>query len=107
MGVFPSVSPPPLRAFHASELPILFDNVEDEYSFTNPPTELENAATKYMEKAWAVFITDPANGLKSLAWPLYRGASGEKTLVELFPDNNVEHPILLKYPLKFDAGCAA
>jgi carboxylesterase type B len=105
MGVFPAVSPPPLRAYHSGELPILFDTVEGAYPFTTPPTELENGATKYMEKAWAAFIADPANGLKSIGWPRYRGPSGGKTLVELFPNNNVEKPILLEDPMKFDAAC--
>jgi carboxylesterase type B len=106
MANFPAVSPPPLRAYHTSDLPILFDNVEGGMPFTLPPTELENTATKYMEKAWAAFITDPAKGLKSLGWPLYRGISGGKTLVELFPDNDVEHPTLLGDPMTFDGACA-
>jgi carboxylesterase type B len=112
MPTFPAVSPPPLRAYHSSELPILFDTIGDGFPFTlngfsstPPPTELENAATKYMGNAWAAFITDPANGLKSLDWPLYRGPTGGKTLVEIFPSNNVQNPILLEDPMKFDATC--
>jgi cholinesterase len=107
MPIFPAVSPPPLRAYHSAEIPILFDTVEGGFPFTTTPTELENKATKYMEKAWAAFITDPANGLKSIGWPRYRGSSGGKTLVELFPNNNVETPTLLEDPMKFDAACPA
>ncbi|PVF98773.1 alpha/beta-hydrolase [Serendipita vermifera] len=106
MPVFPSVSQPPLRAFHASDLPILFDHVEDGMLTHISPTDVEIAATKYMQKAWAAFITNPTSGLKSLGWPLYKGTNGGKTLVELFPDNTVQSPILLETPTKFETLCS-
>jgi hypothetical protein len=71
----------------------------------SPPSELEAKATFYMQKWYSAFIVDPANGLKSLGWPLYKKDGA--TLVELFPENNVQNPILLENPNRFDAGCQA
>ncbi|PVF98770.1 alpha/beta-hydrolase [Serendipita vermifera] len=107
MPVFPAVSQLPLRTFHGSELPILFDNVEDGFIEAPSPTELEHTATKYMQKAWAAFISNPESGLRQFGWPLYGGSNGAKTLVELFPDNNVQNPILLENPMVFDSLCSA
>jgi hypothetical protein len=72
----------------------------------SPPSEVEAKATFYMQKWYSAFIVDPANGLKNLGWPLYK-KDGGATLVELFPENNVQNPIRLENPDLFDAGCQA
>ncbi|KAG9051778.1 hypothetical protein FS842_011040 [Serendipita sp. 407] len=98
LGIFPSLSPPPLRAWHASDQVILFGGI---------PTEPEASATTYLQKAWSTFIVDPSNGLKQLGWPTYKGYSG-KTLVDIFKNNNVQgNPIQTENPTAFDSGCAA
>ncbi|KAG8821374.1 hypothetical protein FRC19_007875 [Serendipita sp. 401] len=99
MAQFPSLSPPPLRAFHASDQIVLFGDM---------PTEPERSAMVYLQKAWSTFIVDPTNGLKSqLGWPLYKGYQGN-TLVDVFKNNSVlEHPIQTENPTVFDSGCAA
>ncbi|KAG8808919.1 hypothetical protein FRC17_003703, partial [Serendipita sp. 399] len=73
---------------------------------TPPPTELEQEATVYMQRAWSAFILDPAKGLKTLGWPRYKGYSGE-TLVDIFRDNEVDVPIHTENPTAYDAGCAS
>ncbi|PVF99468.1 alpha/beta-hydrolase [Serendipita vermifera] len=103
MARFPAFSPPPLRAAHAVELPILFSNFINAFT---PPTELEFTASAYLQNAWSTFIKNPSGGLGTVGWPKYAGDAGGATLVELFPENNVQNPILPEDPKKFDAACA-
>jgi carboxylesterase type B len=106
MARFPAVSPPPLRAAHAVELPVLFGNFNPGLTTVTPPTELELTASTYMQNAWSAFIKNPSGGLKAVGWPKYAGDTGGATLVELFPEDNVQNPTLLEDPRKFDAACA-
>ncbi|PVF96550.1 alpha/beta-hydrolase [Serendipita vermifera] len=106
LGAFPALSPPPLRAWHGSDNLILFGQFMSLFPGSPQPTELEKAATAYMQKAWAAFIKDPANGLKALGWKTYEGEQGS-TLVDLFRNNSVENPIQFDNPTQFDSGCAA
>ncbi|KAG8808918.1 hypothetical protein FRC17_003702 [Serendipita sp. 399] len=103
---FPAISPPPLRAFHASDLLILFGNSQDLSPSAPPPTALEQQATVYLQSAWSAFIRDPTNGLSTLGWPRYAGSTGQ-TLVDIFRNNNVQNPIQTESPTLFDAPCAA
>jgi cholinesterase len=62
---------------HASELPILFDNIPTG-SGIPPNTPAEIAIGSYLRGAWATFAKDPVNGLKTYSggngtgWPTYR-----------------------------------
>ncbi|KAG8757610.1 hypothetical protein FRC14_001857 [Serendipita sp. 396] len=99
MAQFPTLSPPPLRAYHSSEQLVLFGGLLP---------EPENSAKVYLQNALSAFIVDPNNGPKSqLGWPLYKGYKGN-TLVDIFKNNDVlEHPIQVENPSVFDSGCAA
>ncbi|KAG8817690.1 hypothetical protein FRC19_011208 [Serendipita sp. 401] len=107
LPLFPTISIPPLRVFHQADQFIVFGTSQKGRGpDAPPPTELEQAATVYMQRAWSAFIGDPANGLKGLGWPRYKGYTGQ-TLVGIFPNNSVENPIQTTNPTDFDAGCAA
>ncbi|PVF96168.1 alpha/beta-hydrolase [Serendipita vermifera] len=105
MPRFPAISVPPLRASHTSDIPILVGIIDGAVAGAPPPTEIEMSASVYMQKAWSAFITDPVHGLVRLGWPPYNSQGA--TLVELFPNNNVQNPILLEKPQRFDSGCLA
>lgn len=78
-GEFPNTiitTIPDSGAWHASELPILFDNVPSGAGIpANTPAEI--AIGSYLRGAWATFAKDPVNGLKSYSggnvtgWPTY------------------------------------
>ncbi|KAF8963596.1 carboxylesterase [Flammula alnicola] len=69
-AVFPNISPrPDLRAYHASEIPIVFGTYNT--SPFGPPTPDEIALSKYMQAAWVAFAKDPTHGLVEFGWPLY------------------------------------
>ncbi|CCA77295.1 hypothetical protein PIIN_11273 [Serendipita indica DSM 11827] len=96
MGVFPTLSPSPLRSWHASDQVVLF----------NGAPYLPSVAVEYMQQAWSTFIVDPNNGLLSFGWQKYQGY-GTKTLVDIFRNSNdLSHPIQLEDPTSFDASCA-
>ncbi|KAG6889060.1 hypothetical protein C0995_004104 [Termitomyces sp. Mi166 len=64
-AVFSDISPrPDLRAYHTSELPVVFG------TFTSP-TGPEKALSKFVQSAWVAFARDPAHGLLNLGWPQY------------------------------------
>ncbi|PVF98769.1 alpha/beta-hydrolase [Serendipita vermifera] len=107
LGQFPTITAPPLRAWHMSDMIVLFGTLTSAAPPGAAPTTEESAAIAYMEKAWSAFIADPANGLKSLGWPLYKGPNRGATLLDIFPDNDVQNPIRFEDPKQFDSGCAA
>jgi cholinesterase len=84
-GSFPNTrltSFPDSGAWHASELPVLFDTLPVGSGI--PATTNEEAAIgKYLRGAWAAFAKDPKEGLKGYGggWPLYE--PGKETLVRL------------------------
>ncbi|KAG8816753.1 hypothetical protein FRC17_000201 [Serendipita sp. 399] len=104
LGQFPTISPPPLRAFHAADLLILLGTSQGRAPNAPPPTALEQQATAYLQNAYSAFISNPANGLLALGWPRYAGYVGF-TLVDIFRDNNVQVPVLRENPTEFDAAC--
>ncbi|KAG6887406.1 hypothetical protein C0995_015593 [Termitomyces sp. Mi166 len=64
-GVFPDISThPDIRAYHASEIPIIFGTMP-------APSEKEKALSKLMQGAWVAFARDPTQGLLELGWPKY------------------------------------
>lgn len=97
MGIFPALSPPPLRAWHTTDQTVLFNSVPD----------VAPAATEYLQKAWSTFILNPDNGLTLLGWKKYKGP-GTRTLVDIFRNSsNLQHPIQLEDPTSFDSRCAS
>lgn len=80
-GSFPNTiisTRPPSGAYHESEIPLLFGNVE-QADIAN--TRAENAIGRYMRGAWAAFAKDPAHGLLKYGWPLY--VADENTLIRI------------------------
>lgn len=69
IGVFPDISTrPELRAYHASEIPLVFGT----YNVSAiPATPEEIALSKLIQGAWVAFARDPQKGLLSLGWPMY------------------------------------
>ncbi|PFH49722.1 hypothetical protein AMATHDRAFT_4657 [Amanita thiersii Skay4041] len=70
-AVFPGISTrPDLRAYHFSEISIIFGT----YNFftSAAPTPAEIALSKYVQNAWVTFARDPKGGLFELGWPSYK-----------------------------------
>ena len=87
-GIFPDLSAlPELRAYHSSEIPLVFGALPTPNATTNtpPPTADELALSSYMQGAWVSFARDPAKGLLNYGWPLYNTdiKSNATTLVQL------------------------
>ncbi|KAG6874254.1 hypothetical protein C0993_012676, partial [Termitomyces sp. T159_Od127] len=63
--VFPDISTrPELRAYHTSEIPLVFGTMP-------APTSAEVALSKFVQRAWVAFARDPKQGLLNLGWPGY------------------------------------
>ncbi|TFK45028.1 carboxylesterase [Crucibulum laeve] len=71
-AVFPDISTrPDLRAYHASEIAIVFGTYNASTSGV-PPTPEEIALSKYVQNVWVAFAKNPARGLiDNLGWPTY------------------------------------
>jgi hypothetical protein len=86
-GTFPntnltSSAVPVIGAYHASELPVLFDTAPSGEGIP-PNTDAEIAIGAYLRGAWAAFAKDPVAGLGkgNFSWPYY--VPGKETLVRL------------------------
>jgi hypothetical protein len=86
-GTFPNTNltysaVPYIGAYHASELPVLFDNAPSGEGIP-PNTDAEVVIGSYLRGAWATFAKDPVTGLGkgNYSWPYY--APGNDTLVRL------------------------
>ncbi|KJA18226.1 hypothetical protein HYPSUDRAFT_205596 [Hypholoma sublateritium FD-334 SS-4] len=81
-AVFPDISTrPDLRAYHSSEIPIVFGT----YNASTSPsaaTATEIALSTYVQSAWVAFARNPATGLtgSGFTWPEY-GATKEVILL--------------------------
>ncbi|KAG0649049.1 Cholinesterase [Hyphodiscus hymeniophilus] len=78
-GVFPDMAvSSEAGAWHASEVPVLFDTVPEDPT----PTTEEISIGNYMRGAWAAFAKDPAKGLTTYGegWPMYD--AGAETLYD-------------------------
>lgn len=66
---------PDSRAWHGSELPIVFGTSADVSGVANTPAE--NSITAYIQRAWSTFAKDPACGLLAAPfnWPSYNPSS--------------------------------
>ncbi|EKM81264.1 hypothetical protein AGABI1DRAFT_112934 [Agaricus bisporus var. burnettii JB137-S8] len=69
-AVFRDISTrPDLRAWHASELPIVFGTYNQTTEIAKTPEEI--ALSSYIQSAWVAFARDPENGLSDFGWPTY------------------------------------
>ena len=93
-GVFPNTiitTAPESGAWHASELPVLFNYAPPSGLGIPASTPAEVAIGNYFRGAWAAFAKDPANGLSTYGggngtgWPTY--VPGQNTLVRLAYQN--------------------
>ncbi|KAF9463608.1 Alpha/Beta hydrolase protein [Collybia nuda] len=79
-AIFPDISTrPDLRAYHSSEIPIVFGTYNS--SLGPPPTAAEVTLSKYVQSAWVAFARNPAQGLRDFGWPVYDPNAA--TLVQL------------------------
>jgi cholinesterase len=111
-GEFPNTiitTVPDSGAWHASELPVLF-NYNPPSSLGVPATTPEEVAIgNYFRGAWAAFAKDPVNGLRTYSpgngtgWPTY--VPGQNTLVRL-GYRNLTGPNLSPSQL-YDSACSA
>ncbi|KAH6714200.1 Alpha/Beta hydrolase protein [Leptodontidium sp. MPI-SDFR-AT-0119] len=104
-GAFPNTqltTVPYSGAWHASELPILFNNPPSGGSIPNN-TEAETAIGSYIRGAWATFAKNPVDGLSSYegGWPQY--VPGEDTLIRLAYQNMTGANLALG--TMYDGGC--
>jgi carboxylesterase type B len=91
-------SPYGARAYHGSELPVLFGTFPAPGGGIPPPTKDEIETGKYIRGAWAAFAKDPEDGLRHYGgghgWPVYK--PGTASLIRLAwngkPGLNVERP---------------
>jgi hypothetical protein len=108
-GTFPNTNLtysalPYIGAYHASELPVLFDNPPSGEGIP-PNTDAEIVIGSYLRGAWAAFAKDPVTGLGkgNYSWPYY--APGNDTLVRLayggLSGSN------LAGATSYDVGCAS
>lgn len=80
LAVFRDISTrPDLRAWHASELPIVFGTYNQSTEIAKTPEEI--ALSRYMQSAWVAFARDPQKGLSNFGWPMYNPTSD--SLVQL------------------------
>ncbi|KZT60068.1 alpha/beta-hydrolase [Calocera cornea HHB12733] len=58
-----------LRAFHTSEIPIVFQTYTlSPFSKNYKPTDVEIKLSKYIQNAWVLFAREGPQGLESLKW---------------------------------------
>jgi carboxylesterase type B len=110
-GEFPNTiitTVPDSGAWHASELPILF-NIPPSGAGIPANTAAEIAIGTYLRRAWATFAKDPFNGLKTYSggngtgWPEY--LPGGETLVRLAYQNQTGPNLALSE--LYDAPCSS
>ncbi|KJA28776.1 hypothetical protein HYPSUDRAFT_196943 [Hypholoma sublateritium FD-334 SS-4] len=102
-GVFPDISArPDLRAYHSSEIPLVFGTYNA--STFAAPTATEVALSRYMQSAWVAFARDPAQGLVGFGWPVY--APQAPTLVQLGNAANATGVVFTEGAL-LDVTCGA
>lgn len=100
-GVFPNIAiSTEAGAWHASELPIIFNTATE----TIPATTAEISIANYMRGAWATFAKDPVKGLLTYqdGWPTYDPS--KDTLIRL-AFNNVTGTNLAS-PYTYDGWCS-
>ncbi|KIJ50906.1 hypothetical protein M422DRAFT_244855, partial [Sphaerobolus stellatus SS14] len=100
-GIFPDIShQSDLRAFHSSEIPIVFGTYN--LSPFGPPTSAEITLSSYVQGAWVAFARDPVNGLVNFGWPRYNPVTN--SLVLLGNSAN-QSGVTFTNGLTYDLGC--
>ncbi|KZT60898.1 alpha/beta-hydrolase [Calocera cornea HHB12733] len=104
-GVYPDLTDnnPNLRAYHSSEIPLVFGTYNDS-TFPYGPTSSEIALSSWMQGAWVAFAQDPVNGLTNYGWPSYGSLPVLYTLAELGNSNNPDGPTY-SVAATLDVGC--
>ncbi|KAL2074245.1 hypothetical protein VTL71DRAFT_8023 [Oculimacula yallundae] len=87
-------------AWHGSEIPMVFGTDMEVQNVTGRSAEQERIG-RDMQKAWAAFVKDPEEGLKTFGWPKYDPSS--KTLVRLAYQNRTGPNLGL--PADYDFAC--
>lgn len=93
---------PDSDAYHGSEFESIIGNSQN-VSGGIPPSSQQLDLTRLMQKAWAAFATDPAQGLTEIGWPGIE--SGSETLA-LFGANNTASLELVQ-PETYDSSCSS
>lgn len=96
-------SQPDSRAYHTSEIAMLFNTLPYPTDGIPAPTESQLCLAKYLRGAWAAFARDPRNGLNTYGggWPEYDPRT--KTLVRLGYNNTIGTN--LEQPSLYDSTC--
>lgn len=103
LAVFPDISSrSDLRAFHSSEIPIVFGTAS--LSPFGSPTAAENQLSAFVQSAWVAFARNPSQGLVNLGWPQYNPETD--TLVILGGSSNATG-ISFTSGDSYDSGCGA
>lgn len=93
---------PDSGAYHGSELESIIGHSQN-VSGGYPPSSQQLELTHGMQKAWAAFAADPAQGLTEIGWPGIK--SGSETLA-LFGANNTASLELVR-PESYDSSCSS
>ncbi|KAF8161402.1 carboxylesterase [Crassisporium funariophilum] len=102
-AVFPNISPrPDLRAYHASEIPLVFGTYNASTLAPSTPTEI--ALSSYVQAAWVAFARNPQQGLLNFGWPMYSPTT--PTLAQLGNAANATGVVFTEGVL-VDATCGA
>jgi len=104
-AVFPDISPrPDLRAYHSSEIPIVFGtyNVSGVPGVAATPNEIK--LSTFVQSAWVAFARNPSSGLRAAPfhWPVYNPKLA--TLGELGGTSNPTG-VHFTTPAQFDINC--
>jgi carboxylesterase type B len=100
-AIFPDISTfPELRAFHSSEIPIVFGTYNS--SPFGPPTGPEISLSRYVQDAWVTFARDPQQGLSNFGWPKYNPNTA--SLVQIGNSDN-QTGVIFAHGDSFDGGC--
>lgn len=92
---------PDSRAYHGTDITMIFGTAEDVSGVPNSPAE--NEVSRYMMRAWAAFARDPSQGLSEIGWPEY---SPDKPTLARLAYNNQTAPSFVD-PSMYDAECFA
>ncbi|KEQ80927.1 carboxylesterase [Aureobasidium pullulans EXF-150] len=92
---------PDSRAYHGTDITMIFGTAEDVSGVPNSPAE--NEVSRYMMRAWAAFARDPSQGLSEIGWPEY---SSDKPTLARLAYNNQTAPSFVD-PSMYDAECLA
>ncbi|PFH49721.1 hypothetical protein AMATHDRAFT_178364 [Amanita thiersii Skay4041] len=108
-AVFPDISTrPDLRAYHSSEIPIVFGTYN--LSIVTAPTPAEIALSKYVQTVWVTFARNPSGGLNELGWPFYHPDADSLALLG-GPLNETgaafTKPAFIDFPCAFEGALAA